>query len=239
MASSITKRAAAHRSLVAMSIIAVSLGACTTNKRGGPVPYDVQNFGAPEALPLSTAATQYHIAPGDTLSVSVYKVPDLTRDVEVDAAGGFIYPPLGRIDANNRTVADLGKELQTRLGENYLQSPTVLVTLKSTIANQITVDGSVTSPGMYPIPPGTTLLQALAIAKGPAKDANLRRVVVFRQVSGQRMAAAFDLVDIRRGTAPDPEVYSRDIIVVDGSETRQRMTDVLQTLPLLSIFRPF
>ena len=239
MAGSKMDGAGFSRSLVAIAIVAVALGACSGNKRGGPVPYDVANFGAPEPLPLSSAATQYRVAPGDTLAVSVYKVPELTRDVEVDAAGGFMYPPLGRIDANNRTVAELGQEMQAKLGEKYLQSPVVQVGLKSTIANQITVDGSVTAPGMYSIAPGTTLLQALAIAKGPAREANLRRVVVFRQVGGQRMAAAFDLMDIRRGTAADPEVFARDIIVVDGSETRQRMTDIMSTMPLLSIFRPF
>jgi polysaccharide export outer membrane protein len=52
------------------------------------------------------------------------------------------------------------------------------------------------------------------------------------------MAAAFDLVSIRRGEAPDPPVYRGDIIVVDGSRTRQMYRDFLQAIPILSVFRP-
>ncbi len=227
------------KSIMAVAVTALALGACTTNKRGGPVPYDIKGFGAPEAIPLSAEATQYHVAPGDMLNVFVYQVPDLTRTVEIDAKGGFEYPPLGRVEANGRTTADLKQELTARLGDKYLQSPSVDVSLKSTVSNQVTIDGAVTSPGLYPIAPGTTLMQAVAIAKGTVKEANLRRVVVFRRIGGQRMAAAFDLLDIRRGASPDPEVYARDIIVVDNGGVNPQLTTLLQTLPLLAIFKPF
>lgn len=60
-----------------------------------------------------------------------------------------------------------------------------------------------------------------------------------RQVGGQRMAAAFDLVSIRRGEAEDPRIYTGDIIVVDGSNIKSIQRSILQTVPLLSIFRPF
>jgi polysaccharide export outer membrane protein len=53
------------------------------------------------------------------------------------------------------------------------------------------------------------------------------------------MAAAFDLTDIRRGKAEDPRIYSGDIVVVDGSSVKQAQRDILQTLPILSIFSPF
>jgi polysaccharide export outer membrane protein len=84
-----------------------------------------------------------------------------------------------------------------------------------------------------------TLLQSLAMAKGPTENANPRRVAVFRQRSGQRVAAAFDLTAIRRGEAEDPKVYAGDIVVVDGSQIKQIQREVLQTLPILGIFNPF
>ena len=227
------------KSIMVAAVAALALNACSTNKRGGPVAYDIKGFGAPEALPLSTEATQYHVAPGDTLSVFVYQVPDLTRVVEVDAKGGFDYPPLGRVNANGRTTGDLKQELTARLGDKYLQSPSVDVSLKSTVGNQVTIDGAVNSPGIYQITPGTTLMQAVAVAKGAVGTANLRRVVIFRRINGQRMAAAFDLLDIRRGISTDPEVYSRDVIVVDNGGINPQLTTLLQTIPLLAIFKPF
>jgi polysaccharide export outer membrane protein len=84
-----------------------------------------------------------------------------------------------------------------------------------------------------------TLLQVVAMAHGTDEDANPHRVAVFRQIQGQRMAAAFDLEDIRRGKAEDPRIYSGDIVVVDGSKVRQAWKSALSSLPLLAIFRPF
>ena len=76
------------------------------------------------------------------------------------------------------------------------------------------------------------------MAKGTDDNANPRRIAIFRQIQGQRMAAAFDLTSIRRGSAEDPKVYSGDIIIVDGSNIKQIQREILQSLPLLSIFNP-
>jgi polysaccharide export outer membrane protein len=82
-------------------------------------------------------------------------------------------------------------------------------------------------------------MQAVAQAGGTTENANARRVAIFRQIGGQRQAAAFDLTAIRRGENPDPQVYAGDIIVVDGSATKALHRQILNSLPLLSIFRPF
>jgi polysaccharide export outer membrane protein len=82
-------------------------------------------------------------------------------------------------------------------------------------------------------------MQAVALSGGTSEDANVRRVAVFRTVSGQRQAAAFDLLAIRRGQAADPPVYPGDIIVVDGSTVKEAQKRILSNIPILSIFRPF
>ena len=76
----------------------------------------------------------------------------------------------------------------------------------------------------------TTLIQAIASAGGVSENGNPRRVAIFRQIGGQRQAAAFDLTSIRRGEAPDPQVYAGDIIVVDGSATKAAQRQILNTL---------
>ena len=52
------------------------------------------------------------------------------------------------------------------------------------------------------------------------------------------MAAAFDLVSIRRGEMEDPRVYSGDIIVVDGSKTKAFQREILSAVPILGLFNP-
>ena len=113
------------------------------------------------------------------------------------------------------------------------------MSIKRSTARVVTVDGAVRESGSFPVAGPMTLIQAVSLAKGTTEEANPRRVAVFRTIQGERQAAAFDLTAIRRGQAPDPEIYPGDIIVVDGSGIKALQKQILQNLPLLSIFRPF
>lgn len=219
--------------------IAVIFTAGCASSRGGPIPYrEAGTFGAPDAPTIVALEQGYRIAPLDTLSVKVFKMPDLSGDYEVDLTGQISLPLVGEVSAINLTTADLDQKLTDRLGEKYLENPDVTVGVKSSTKHSITVDGSVKSPGSFVINGKVSLLQALAQAGGPADDANIRRVAVFRQIDGKRQAAAFDLSAIRRGEADDPPLYAGDIIVVDGSTIKALQKKLLSTLPILSIFSP-
>jgi polysaccharide export outer membrane protein len=216
----------------------IALAGCA-GKRGGPVPYNVENFSAPDAPVVATLEEDYKIAPLDTLKIAVFQVPDLSGDYEVDLTGNVMMPLIGSVKAVDKTTRQLQTELVQRLGAKYLQNPDVGVGVKTSTRRNVTVDGSVRQPGMYPVAGPMTLIQAIALARGTDETANPRRIAIFRQIGGQRMAAAFDLVNIRRGEAEDPKIYSGDIIVVDGSNVKAVQREVLQALPILSIFRPF
>jgi polysaccharide biosynthesis/export protein len=215
----------------------VLLAACA-DKRGGPIPYDVSGFGVPDAPELVPLEAGYRIAPMDTLTVKVFKMPDLSGDYEVDLAGHISMPLIGEVAAYDLTTAQLDEALTRKLGEKYLENPDVSVGIKSSTRRSVTVDGAVTRSGSYPVHGPMTLMQAVAAAGGAREDANVRRVAVFRTIGGQRQAAAFDLQAIRRGEAKDPVVYAGDIVVVDGSAIKALQKQIFQSVPLLSIFRP-
>jgi polysaccharide export outer membrane protein len=148
-------------------------------------------------------------------------------------------PLIGSVKVVDRTSQDVRTELVRRYHPNYLKNPDISVGIKASTRHSVTLDGAVAQPGMYPVNGSMTLLQAIATARGTSENANPRRVAVFRQIGGQRMAAAFDLTSIRRGEAEDPKIYSGDIVVVDGSDVKSIQKQLLQTLPILSVFRPF
>ena len=220
-------------------LAAVILVAACADKRGGPIPYNVDNFGRPDAPTVVPLEENYRIAPLDTLNIRVFKMTDLTGDYEVDLTGKISMPLIGEVSAIDMTTAELDQRLTAKLGEKYLQNPDVSVGIKSSTRRSVTVDGSVTKSGTFPVNGPTSLIQAIAAAGGTTENANPRRVAIFRQIGGQRQAAAFDLTSIRRGEAPDPQVYAGDIIVVDGSSTKATQRQILNSLPILSIFRPF
>ncbi len=216
----------------------VLLAGCA-DKRGGPIPYSPSNFGAPDTPKLATLETDYRIAPMDTVSIKVFKMPDLSGDYEVDLTGQVAMPLIGNVPAAELTTAQLDQRLTERLGEKYLENPDVSVGVKASTRRSVTVDGAVKSPGSFPIAGSMTLMQAVAAAGGAAEDANARRVAIFRTIGGKRQAAAFDLVSIRRGEAEDPRVYPGDIVVIDGSSIKALQKQIMSNLPILSIFRPF
>lgn len=209
------------------------------DRRGGPIPYNVGTFGAPDAPTVVPLEQGYRIAPLDTLSVKIFKMPDLSGDYEVDLTGQISLPLVGSVRAVDLTTAELDDRLTAKLSEKYLQNPDISVGVKSSTRRNVTVDGAVAKVGTFSVNGPMTLLQAVAQAGGPTVDSNPRRVAIFRQIGGQRQAAAFDLTSIRRGEAPDPPVYAGDIVIVDGSSIKALQKRILDSMSILQIFRPF
>ena len=218
-------------------IVGLLFAAACADTRGGSIPYD-RPLAHPDEVTFQTLASDYKIAPMDKLSIKVFKMEDLTGDYDVDLAGNISMPLIGQLKAANLTTEQLDGQLTSKLGDKYLEHPDVSVAIKSSTAHVVTVDGAVKEGGSFPVGGPTSLIKAIAMAKGTTEDANNRRVAVFRTIGGQRQAAAFDLTSIRRGEAPDPEIYPGDIIVVDGSSVKSVQKQVLQSIPLLAIFGP-
>ena len=228
---------ALRRLLPLIALMGAALLAACADTRGGSIPYD-KPLAAPDEVRFQTLGSNYKIAPMDKLAIKVFKMEDLSGDYDVDLAGNISLPLIGQVEAANLTTAQLDDQLTQKLGAKYLEHPDVSVAIKSSTAHVVTVDGAVKDGGSFPVGGPISLIQAVALAKGTTEDANARRVAVFRTIGGQRQAAAFDLTSIRRGEAPDPEIYPGDIVVVDGSSVKAAQKQILQTIPLLAIFGP-
>ena len=228
----------APRSLSALvSLVGIVVVSACADTRGGSIAYD-RSLAAPDTPNFATLGSDYKIAPMDKLGIKVFKMEDLSGDYDVDLAGNISMPLIGEVKAANLTTAQLDDQLTQKLGAKYLEHPDISVAIKSSTAHVVTVDGAVKEGGSFPVGGPTTLIRAVAMARGTSEDANPRRVAVFRTIGGQRQAAAFDLSSIRRGEALDPEIYPGDIIVVDGSSVKAREKQILQTIPLLALFGP-
>lgn len=222
---------------LAIAAVSLALGACA-DTAGGPIAYN-QALAAPDAPAVESLESDYKIAPLDTVTVKVFKADDLSGDYQVDLTGHISLPLVGEVEAANLTTAQLDQKLTEMLGQKYFEHPDVSVGVKASTARAVTVDGAVTKAGTFPILGHTSLMQAVALAGGTTEDANTHRIAIFRTVGGQRQAAAFDLAAIRHGQSPDPQVYPGDIVVVDGSSIKEGFKRVMQSFPLLSVFRPF
>ena len=189
---------------------------------------------APDVQPAAAAAPaqDYRIGVYDLIDVDVFQIDDLHREVQVDGAGRILLPLVGAVQAQGRTAAELSDDLRQRLEARYVNSARVSVEVKEAQSRRVTVDGAVTAPGVYPLGGRTTLMQAVAMAKGPdGARANLHKVSLFHTVASQWTRTEYDLGKIRNGQVEDPVVEGRDVIIVAGSHRQQILEDLGAILP--------
>lgn len=217
--------------------IIVMLAGCSSTSAGVPDPQSSVNFPPPNA---AGSVQDYQIGPGDTLSVNTFQEKDLTLEhVQVDASGNILLPLIGSVHAAGLSSAGLSTEIEARLAKRYLRDPQVSVIVTSAVSQKVTVDGSVNQAGVFELKGETTLLQALALAKGPNRTARLGRVAIFRIIDGKRQLAVFDVNAIRRGEMPDPQILGDDVVVVPFSNGKGAFRDLIAALPSFGVFAAF
>ena len=178
----------------------------------------------------------YHpsfIGPLDTIAVDVFNVPDLSRELRVDASGRISMPLVGEMDVRGRTSTEVAEMIETEL-DRYVRDPQVTVNVRNSVSQVVTVDGSVNEPGLYPVTNQTTLLRAVASAKGLTEFGKSEDVVILRTVNDRRVAGLYNLDAVRRGVYEDPPIYANDTVIVGDSKERRMFRDLIAIAPLLS-----
>jgi polysaccharide export outer membrane protein len=220
-------------------LMAIALTACastpqleTTSRL--TVVKDSQELPSPDRNDLTAADRPSLIGPLDTILVEVFNVPDLSREMQVDASGRIAMPLAGTIDARGKTSEELARAIETALRGRYVRNPEVTINIKSSVSQVVTIDGQVVEPGLYPVTNQMTLLRAVASAKGLTEFASQEDIVILRTVNGQKMAGLYNVSAIRQGAYDDPPIYANDVIVVGDSPQRRLFRDFISLSPVLA-----
>ena len=162
-----------------------------------------------------TTAPEYHVQPGDLLTVSVWKETDLTLDVLVRPDGGLSFPLVGDITATGKSIATLRDEFTERL-KHYIPNPVVTVAAKTIGGNRIFVLGKVQKPGEYPFGQAVDVMQALSLAGGTTPFAALNDIVILHRENGELRAIPFRYGEVEhgKGLAQNILLHSGDTVVV-------------------------
>jgi polysaccharide export outer membrane protein len=139
----------------------------------------------------SSAPHDYVIGSGDLLVISVFDVPELSREVRVSQTGTInipLVPVRLRVAGLSETQAE--EKIAEVLEANGLVShPEVGVAVKEHRSQPITVVGAVQKPMVYQADSDVTLLEVLAEAGGISNDAGDTVIVTRRRVSGDTLVA--------------------------------------------------
>lgn len=216
------------------------LAGCASNLVGSQVATGAKAYERFPAARGQATAQAYYIGPLDRLDVTVFQEPDISiKGALVDASGNISMPLIGSTTAAGQTPLQLAGMIEQKLQQRYYVNPQVTVSIINSVSQRITVQGEVTEPGLYQMNGPTTLLDAIALAKGETENAAMRQVAVIRFVDGVRMGAVFDLQRIRRGDDKNPEIFAKDTIIVGHSNGKQIWHDLLKAAPLLNAFAQF
>ncbi|MEG8028210.1 polysaccharide biosynthesis/export family protein [Sphingomonas aerolata] len=220
-------------------MVALALSACASDEHivstaQLTVVDTAQGLPVPTRQDLTAADRPSLIGPLDTIQVDVFNIPDLTRELQVDASGRIAMPLIGAVDARGKTAAELGQAIEAALRGRYVRKPEVTVNIKSSVSQVVTIDGQVVEPGLYPVTNQMTLIRAIASAKGFSEFAKQDDVVILRTVNGRRMAGLYNVAAIQRGAYEDPAIYANDVVVVGDSPQRRMFRDIVSVAPLLA-----
>ena len=165
-----------------------------------------EETGPPEA---------YKVQPGDVLAVSVWKEPDLQREVLVRPDGGFSFPLTGEVSAMGKSVVEIQGELERRI-EKYIPDPVVTVSLQQIQGNKIYVVGKVNRPGPFIMTDQVDVMQALSLAGGTTTFAGLDDIKVLRREGGTQRAIPFHYGEVADGENLEQNIVlqSGDVVVV-------------------------
>lgn len=174
-------------------------------------------------LPVIQASAQemdrprqpYTVNPGDLLEISVWKEPDLQREVLVRPDGAFSFPLSGDIVARGRTVEAIRQELTTRLA-TYIPDLVVTVTIAEINGNKIYVIGQVKTPGVFVVNPRVDVIQALSMAGGMTPFAEANNIKILRRRNGNQTILPFRYNDIVKGQNLEQNVLLEvgDVVLV-------------------------
>jgi polysaccharide biosynthesis/export protein len=180
-----------------------------------------QAASAAPATPASS--TQYRLALGDTIRITVFQVPDLSLETRINEAGAISYPLLGSVSLAGLTVTEAEQRLARGLRDgNFVRQPQVSITLTQARGNQVSVLGQVGRPGRYPLETGEVRLTDMLATAGGIAQGGSDVVVVMGNRNGQPYRAEVDLPAVFSAAgrrSADVVLQNNDVIWVERVPT--------------------
>lgn len=171
----------------------------------------------PTPTPVETSkhGDDYLIGAGDMLEILVWREPDISRTIRVRPDGKISLPLVDDIRAANSTLPQL-KDRITKALAAYVENPSVYVMLQENRSKKIYIVGMVNAPGEYVLEKETTVLQAIAMARGFSEWAKKDDIVIMRRDQQEQFRIEFDYdrvvsgKDIKQNILLNPD----DVIIV-------------------------
>lgn len=186
-----------------------------------PADNAMQPAAASATASSSSAGNKPHdnsfvIGADDSLAISVWKEPDISRTLTVRSDGKISLPLAGEIVAAGLTPQQLEVTITEKL-KSFITDPQVTVIVQQINSQKYNILGQVTKPGAYPLTATTTIIDAIAAAGGFRDFAKKKGIYILRKdATGTESHIPFNYQNFIKGKniAQNIALQPQDTIIV-------------------------
>lgn len=165
--------------------------------------------------------SDYVLQPQDSLRVFIFQHDDLNRQmdsVQVSPEHTLSLPLVGTLSVRGLTARQAESIIRQAFDRDFLVNPQVSVVVMKYAERSVNVLGQVGKPDRVPFPPekGLTIIEAITLAGGPTRLADLRRIKLTRkQPDGESVVEEIDLsAMMNKGGKDSVQLKTGDVIYV-------------------------
>ena len=175
----------------------------------------------PLAEPASGIDAPYLVGPGDTLSIVVWRNPELSIGVPVRPDGKITTPLVEDLPASGKTATQLARDIEKVLAK-YIQSPVVTVIVTGFVgpySQQVRVIGEAARPQALAYRQNMTLLDVKIAVGGITDFADGNKASILRTGGGKTEQFGVRLTHLVRGGDLSANVAMRpgDVLIIPQS----------------------
>ena len=188
----------------------------SSNQPDGKTPSSATADPSSATHPKARSDDTYVIGDADILSISVWKEPDVSKQVPVRSDGKISLPLVGDIQATGETPLQLERAITDKL-KGFMTDPEVTVIVQQIVSPKYNIFGQVGRPGSFTITAGTTIMDAIAASGGLRDFAKKKGIYVLRQdPAGGQTKIPFNYDKFIKGKDPSQNILIKphDTIVV-------------------------
>jgi len=177
---------------------------------------------APEPVPPPVETTPFYlIGPGDSLSIFVWRNPDLSTGVTVRPDGRVSFPLVEDLSVTGKTPSQVAREVEVNLGK-YVRDPVVTVTVGGFVgpfSQQIRILGEAARPQALSYREHISLLDVMIQVGGLTQFASGNKTKIVRNIDGKQQEFRVRLDDLIKDgdISANVDLLPGDILIIPES----------------------
>lgn len=174
----------------------------------------------PAPATAASADYNYHIGPGDTVNIVVWRNPELSMSVPVRPDGKLASPLIEDLPAIGKNPTELARDIEQALGK-FIRDPVVTVIVTQFVgpySEQIRVVGEAAKPQVLPYKQNMTLLDVMIAVGGMTDFADGNGASILRPANGNAQYGVRIKDLVKRGdVSANVEMKPGDVLIIPRS----------------------